>query len=316
MAAPQQASKNPHFELTAGLLATSATIAPKYFYNALGSKLFEAITLLDEYYPTRIEAGIFNTNHIDIAQGIEQAGIRNACLIDLGAGNCAKSAALIPHIKPQQYVPVDISVDFLRDAAAAVQASFSALDIVGVGMDFSSALVLPDAVQADNRVFFYPGSSLGNFAPVDALHFLQQISDPAKGNASGLLLGIDLVKDVAVLEAAYDDAPGVTAAFNKNVLLNVNDQLGTDFDLRQWRHVALFNGQESRIEMHLEATTDTTVRWPGHQRSFAVSERIHTENSYKYTLESMTTLLERAGFKHVRYWTDPQNWFAVFWASR
>jgi len=204
----------------------------------------------------------------------------------------------------------------LRTAAERVQTSFPALDILGVGMDFSSALVLPDAVQTGNRVFFYPGSSLGNFSPLDALHFLQQFSNPAKGNASGLLLGIDLVKDPAVLEAAYDDAPGVTAAFNKNVLLNVNDQLGTDFDLRQWRHVALFDSQESRIEMHLEATTDTTVCWPGFERRFAAGERIHSENSYKYTLASMTTLLKQAGFSQVQHWTDAHNWFGVFWASK
>ena len=311
-----QVASDPTHELTTGLLATHASVPPKYFYNTLGSKLFEAITLLDEYYPTRTEAGIFEANYSDIAQAIHQAGIRNACLIDLGAGNCAKSAALIPHIKPQQYVPVDISADFLRDAAKALQASFPALNIVGLGMDFSSSLVLPDAVQKDDRVFFYPGSSLGNFSPPDALHFLQQISNPTKGNASGLLLGIDLVKDAAVLQAAYDDAPGVTAAFNKNVLLNINDQLGADFDLRQWRHVALFNSKESRIEMHLEATTHTKVRWPGHERSFAISERIHTENSYKYTLASMTELLKQAGFSQVQHWTDAQNWFGVFWASK
>ena len=303
-------------DLTHSLLAANASIAPKYFYNRLGSKLFEAITLLDEYYPTRTEAAIFEANYSDIARAIAQAGISNACLIDLGAGNCAKSAALIPHLKPKQYVPVDISADFLRESASAIQASYPELDIVGVGMDFSSTLVLPSVVQANNRVFFYPGSSLGNFSPDEALRFLQQIADPAQGNASGLLLGIDLVKDAAVLQAAYDDAPGVTAAFNKNVLLNINDLLGADFDLRQWRHAALFNVQESRIEMHLEAMTNATVRWPGHERSFAVGERIHTENSCKYTLTSMTALLKQAGFGRVQHWTDAQNWFGVFWASK
>ena len=303
-------------DLTKSLLAARVSIAPKYFYNLLGSKLFEAITLLDEYYPTRTEATIFEANYSSIAQAIEKAGISNACLIDLGAGNCAKSAALIPHLKPQQYVPVDISVDFLREAAGKLQASFPSLNIVGVGMDFSSALVLPDAVQNHDRVFFYPGSSLGNFSPEDALHFLQQIASSTQGNASGLLLGIDLVKDTAVLQAAYDDAPGVTAAFNKNVLLNLNGDFGTNFDLRQWRHMALFNKQESRIEMHLEATANTTVRWPGHERSFAVGDRIHTENSYKYTLSSMTALLKQAGFSQVQHWTDAQDWFGVFWASK
>ena len=303
-------------DLTQGLSAVQAHVSPKNFYNTLGSKLFEAITLLDEYYPTRTEAGIFAASNGAIAQVIAQSRIRHACLIDLGAGNCTKAAALIPHLKPVQYVPVDISVDFLRESASQVQASFPTLDIVGVGMDFSNTLVLPDAVQSQSRVFFYPGSSLGNFSPTDALRFLQQIASPSQGNASGLLLGIDLVKDWAVLEAAYDDAPGVTAAFNKNVLLNVNDQLGADFDLRQWRHVALFNVQESRVEMHLESVVSTTVRWPGHERSFRAGERIHTENSYKYTLEGMTALLKHAGFSQVQHWTDAQSWFGVFWASK
>ena len=313
---PDQGAPHSSTELSSGLLAHPASVAPKYFYNLLGSKLFEAITVLVEYYPTRTEAAIFEAHYGDMARAIKQSGIHNACLIDLGAGNCAKSAALIPHITPQQYVPIDISVDFLRDAAKAVQASFPALDIVAVGMDFSRNLVLPAAVQPDHRVFFYPGSSLGNFTPADALHFLQQISNSAQGNASGLLLGIDLVKNAVVLEAAYDDAPGVTAAFNKNVLLNINELLQADFDLRQWRHVALFNPEASRIEMHLEATAPCTVRWPGSERSFALGERIHTENSYKYTLDSMTALLKQAGFSQVQHWTDAQNWFGVFWACK
>ena len=303
-------------ELTAGLLAKTAHIAPKYFYNLLGSKLFEAITLLDEYYPTRTEAAIFEAHRLDIAQAVQDSGIQNACLIDLGAGNCAKSAAFIAHLQPAQFVPVDISIDFMRDAATQVQASFPGLNIVGVGMDFSSTLSLPEAVQKNDRVFFYPGSSLGNFSPPDALRFLQQIASGDQGNAGGLLLGIDLVKETAVLEAAYDDAPGVTAAFNKNVLLNINEQLGTDFDLRQWQHVALFNVIESRIEMHLQALADTKVKWPGHERVFTSGERIHTENSYKYTLAGMTALLKAAGFSQVQHWTDAQGWFGVFWATR
>lgn len=303
-------------ELTASLLKPAASLSPKFFYDALGSKLFEAITLLDEYYPTRTEASIFEAHNADIAWSVADSGIKTTCLIDLGAGNCAKAAALIPFLSPSQYVPVDISVDFLREAADKLQASFPALDIVGVGMDFSSSLTLPDAVQSNDRVFFYPGSSLGNFSPPDALRFLQQIADSRQGSASGLLLGIDLVKDAAVLQAAYDDAAGVTAAFNKNVLLNINALLGADFDLRQWRHVALFNLQDSRIEMHLEAITSTTVRWASHERSFAAGERIHTENSYKYTLDGMSSLLKQAGFSHVQHWTDAQGWFGVFWASK
>ena len=302
-------------ELTQGLLASPACISPKFFYNALGSKLFEAITGLSEYYPTRTEADIFSKNHAQIASAVRAAGIHKSCLIDLGAGNCAKAMTLIPHLVPDQYVPIDISVDFLKDAAEQVQLSFPKLDILGLGMDFSSGLVLPDAVQSHDRVFFYPGSSLGNFSPDEALQFLQHITDPSQGRASGLLLGIDLVKDSATLQAAYDDALGVTAAFNKNVLLNINEHLQANFDVRQWQHVALFNAEQSRIEMHLEAICDLTVNWPGHEKLFATGERIQTESSYKYTVPGMTALLQRAGFNHVEQWTDPKKWFAVFWAS-
>lgn len=302
-------------ELIAGLLATPACVSPKYFYNPLGSKLFEAITGLEEYYPTRTEGLIFEGANSQIAAALHDAGVREPCLIDLGAGNCAKALALIPHIQPRQYVPVDISVEFLRDSAGQVQNRFPALDIVGIGMDFSKGIELPPQVQSTNRVFFYPGSSLGNFHPDQALTFLSHIADPQQGMARGLLLGIDLVKDTAVLEAAYDDLLGVTAAFNKNLLLNVNSILKSDFDLRQWQHVARFNTAASRIEMHLEASCKLAVEWPGHHRLFAKGERMLTECSYKYTPASMTALLREAGFKEVRYWTDPKAWFAVFWAT-
>jgi dimethylhistidine N-methyltransferase len=313
--APAAQTPGDASEVTAGLMARTATVSPKYFYNPLGSRLFEAITGLTEYYPTRTEAGIFQAAHAEMAAAIRAAGIESPCLIDLGAGNCAKALALIPHLKPRQYVPVDISVEFLREAAAQVQNSFPALDIVGLGMDFSSSLALPPAVQPRDRVFFYPGSSLGNFHPGQALDFLRRIAESAQDHAGGLLLGIDLVKEPAVLEAAYDDALGVTGAFNKNLLLNVNELLAADFDVRQWEHVAVFNPSASRIEMHLQARCDLSVGWPGHERQFAKGERILTECSYKYTVPGMTALLQEAGFKRVQHWSDPQKWFAVFWAS-
>ena len=314
-AAVEGRASGPQQELTKGLTAAKASINPKFFYNELGSRLFEAITGLQEYYPTRTEAGIFEASYGQIGATLAETGIRHPCLIDLGAGNCVKASALMQHLTPRQYVPVDISVEFLRESAAQVQNTFPALDIVGLGMDFSKGLALPRQVQSQERVFFYPGSSLGNFDPSQALEFLQHIADPAQGKARGLLLGIDLVKDSATLEAAYDDALGVTAAFNKNMLLNVNSLIGSDFDVRQWKHVALFNTALSRIEMHMEACSDLTVRWPGHERRFASGERIHTESSYKYTTEAMTALLKQAGFRHVRHWSDPAHWFAVFWAA-
>lgn len=311
----RQNVQSPASELAQSISAAAASASPKYFYNALGSKLFEAITQLDEYYPTRTEAAIFQANHSQIAQAISQAGISQPCLIDLGAGNCAKAATLIPHILPHQYVPIDISTDFLEDAAEQLQQNFPALDIIGLGMDFSSQLELPPQVQTHDRVFFYPGSSLGNFEPAQALDFLSLIANPAQGKARGLLIGIDLVKDSATLEAAYDDALGVTGAFNKNLLLNANSLMASDFNLRQWQHVALFNREQSRIEMHLETKQDLTVSWPGQQRDFKSGERMLTEYSYKYTLESMTELLRQAGFKNIKHWTDTQQWFAVFWAE-
>jgi dimethylhistidine N-methyltransferase len=308
-------SQSPASELAHSIGAAAASASPKYFYNALGSKLFEAITQLEEYYPTRTEAAIFDANFSEIAKAVTQAGIEQSCLIDLGAGNCAKAAHLIPHLKPRQYVPIDISTDFLEEAAEQLQQNFPALDIIGLGMDFSSQLELPPQVQTHDRVFFYPGSSLGNFEPAQALDFLSLIANPAQGKASGLLIGIDLVKDSATLEAAYDDALGVTGAFNKNLLLNANSLMASDFNLRQWQHVALFNREQSRIEMHLEAKQDLTVSWPGQQRDFKSGERMLTEYSYKYTLESMTKLLLQAGFKNIKHWTDSQQWFAVFWAE-
>ena len=306
---------SPLDKLSKALLASSASVEPKYFYDPLGSKLFEAITALEEYYPTRTEAAILDACRPDIARALAKAGIEKPCLIDLGAGNCAKAMALIPHLQPSQYVPIDISVDFLQGAAEQVQAQFPALDILGLGMDFSGGLNLPDLVQDHDRVYFYPGSSLGNFSPDEALKFLQGLAEPARGRARGLLLGIDLVKDIATLEAAYDDALGVTAAFNKNLLLNLNAQLGANFDVRQWRHVALFNRAQSRIEMHLEALCDTSVRWQANERRFTCGERIHTESSYKYTLPSMTALLRQAGFNQVEHWSDTKGWFGVFWAA-
>jgi L-histidine Nalpha-methyltransferase len=205
----------------------------------------------------------------------------------------------------------------LRNALACLQRQFPAMDMVGLGLDFSAGLALPtDAVPADSaRVLFYPGSSIGNFTPDEALAFLRSVHTacgPVAG--SGLLIGVDLVKNTAELEAAYDDALGVTAAFNLNLLLHTNRTVGTDFCVRDWSHVALFNAAESRIEMHLQARHTLTVRWPGGQRSFTGGERIHTENSYKWTLPRFQALLADAGFAASQVWTDQGQRFAVCWA--
>jgi dimethylhistidine N-methyltransferase len=293
-------------EIAAGLLQAPARISPKFFYNALGSKLFEAICLLDEYYLTRVEAEIFLGRADDIAR---VAG-RGVTLIDLGAGNCAKAAGLFEVLAPQQYVPVDISVEFLHGAVEGLRAAHPGLAILPVGLDFSESLQLPAQARRDRRLFFYPGSSIGNFTPLQAAQFLARVRG-ACGADGGLLIGVDLVKDPAVLEAAYADSLGVTGAFNLNVLTHVNEILQSDFSPRDWRHVALFNAEQSRIEMHLQAARDVAVRWPGGERKFARGARIHTENSYKYTQAGFVKLLESCGFGDVTSWVDDGSRFLV-----
>ena len=300
-------------ELLAGLTSPVAHTSPKFLYDALGSRLFEAITELPEYYPTRTEAAIFERDGAALA-GVVPAG---ATLVDLGAGNCHKAASLFGTLQPSRYVAVDISVDFLRSALLLLQRQHPAMDIVGLGLDFSAGLALPtDVAPADSpRVLFYPGSSIGNFTPDQALAFLRSVHTacgPVTG--SGLLIGVDLVKETAELEAAYDDALGVTAAFNLNLLLHTNRTVGTDFNVREWLHVALFNAAESRIEMHLQARHTLTVHWPGGQRTFTGGERIHTESSYKWKLPRFQALLADAGFAASQAWTDEGQRFAVCWA--
>ena len=297
-------------EIERGLLDPAASVSPKYFYDRLGSHLFEAITELPEYYPTRTEAAIFAAHAAEMAAAIGTG----STFIDLGAGSCEKAVRLFPLLEPSRYVAVDISVSFLHDALKRVQREHPLLDVVGLGLDFSSRLDLPgDVLGAGRPVFFYPGSSIGNFTPAQALAFLARVHEQAAGG--GLLIGVDLVKSTPILEAAYDDALGVTAAFNLNVLRQLNRLIGSDFRPEDWRHIGRYAEAESRIEMHLEARHALTVRWPGAQRVFRAGERIHTENSCKYTRDGFRALLERAGFAPPVCWTDERGWFALYWAA-
>jgi dimethylhistidine N-methyltransferase len=293
-------------ELAAGLTAQPAKIAPKFFYDTIGSTLFEAICLLDEYDLTRTEAGIIKTNLDEIARAIAPGAV----FIDLGAGNCAKAAKLLPALCPAMYVAVDISAEFLCRALAKLQGCFPAIPMIWLDADFTQHLDLPPTMPEGHRVFFYPGSSIGNFTPQEAELFLSSLHP----KADGLLIGVDLLKPAAVLEAAYDDALGVTAAFNVNILRRANRELGADFNLRSWRHVALFNAPLGRVEMHLEARIAQTVHWPGSVRHFAKGERIHTESSYKYRPPDFLALLVRSGFHPTNTWTDPENKFLVCYA--
>jgi dimethylhistidine N-methyltransferase len=304
------ASAHDPADLRTGLLAARACISPKFLYDALGSKLFEAICELPEYYPTRTEAAIFERYGADIAR----AAGAGATLVDLGAGNCAKAASLFPLLRPRQYAALDISTEFVSDALERLRQRFPQIEMQACGVDFSQPFELPESVRDERRLFFYPGSSIGNFAPADAVEFLQRVRAQC-GDDGGLLIGIDLEKDKALLDAAYDDALGVTAAFNLNVLRHVNRLAGADFDIRQWRHHGFFNEEQRRVEMHLEARTAQAVHWNDGARDFDEGECIHTENSYKYRPADAIALLERGGFEATRLWTDPQRWFAVIHAQ-
>ena len=301
-------------ELLQGLSAPQAFTSPKYLYDALGSRLFEAITELPEYDLTRTEAQLMRLHSDDMVQHLP-AG---ACWIDLGAGNCEKAGRLLGPMQAGRYVAVDISVDYVRAALEGLQRQYPGLPFTGVGTDFSGGLELPDALALDPaqpRVLFYPGSSIGNFTPDQAVSFLRSLHR-ACGTAprSGLLIGVDLLKDAAELEAAYDDALGVTAAFDLNLLLHINQLVGSDFIVRDWRHLSRFNPGQSRVEMHLQARHAVRVRWPGGERLFAEGETIHTENACKWTVAGFDALLRSAGFRAPRFWTDPAARFAVFWA--
>lgn len=293
------------------LAAAPAAIPPRFFYDDLGSRLFAAITALDEYYPTRTEARLMQEHLPAITAALPVTG---CTLIDVGAGNCEKATHLFAAVQPRRYVAVDISTDFLREALQGLQRRFPTIEMCGVATDFAEELELPPAVPAGRRLFFYPGSSIGNFSPPQAVQFLRSVRGQMHGDGV-LWIGVDLKKPKDVLERAYDDALGVTAAFNKNVLLHVNRLAGTDFHLGDWRHVAFFDETEGRIEMHLEAMREVELHWPGDRRVFAPGERIHTENSYKYTVDGFTGLLAEAGLRSAGCWTDPNRWFGVFVAE-
>jgi dimethylhistidine N-methyltransferase len=299
-------------ELVAGLLATPAVIAPKYFYDALGCALYGAICELAEYYPTRTERAIFREHRASIAHC---AG-RGKQLADLGAGDCRKALDWLSLLEPARYFAVDFAGDQIEKSLATIAPDFPQVEMVGIIADFTHGLDLQNDLGRDPVTFFYPGSSIGNFAPAAALAFLREIHLHCIGrDGSGLLIGVDTIKEKSRLDAAYDDALGVTAAFNRNVLRHVNRILGSDFHPEAFAHRAFFNADAGRVEMHLEASSPQTVRISEGSRTFAAGERIHTENSYKFAPAEFTVMLQDAGFRSVRCWQDANGDFAVFYAS-
>jgi dimethylhistidine N-methyltransferase len=296
----------------AGLTASPATLSPKYFYDELGCALYGAICRLPEYYPTRTETALFREHRAEIAAAM--GGGRQ--FVDLGSGDCCKAMAWLPFVSPRRYIAVDIAEAEIHRALTGMARDLPDLELVGVVTDFSRTLDLEGVLDGNAATFFYPGSSIGNFTPAAALEFLRQVKaycDPRAG--SGLLVGVDGKKSPAVLDAAYDDALGVTAAFNRNALLHLNRRFGFDFALDGFVHRGFYNAEQGRVEMHLESLRDQAVDLAGQSRRFAARERIHTENSYKYHPAEFEALLLGAGFGSVRRWSSPDEGYFVFYAA-
>lgn len=299
-------------ELVEGLLAPRARISPKYFYDEMGCALYGAICRLSEYYPTRTEVALFQAHREAIARAVGPG----RQFVDLGAGDCCKAQGWIPFVQPSRYVAVDIAAHEIAKSLDRLAPDFPGLELVGVATDFTRALDLDDVLDGSPALFFYPGSSIGNFTPAEAVAFLRRIRALcATRPGSALLIGVDGKKAKAVLDAAYDDALGVTAAFNLNVLRHLNARFGFDFDESGFRHVGFYNEVEGRVEMHLESRREQVVRLDGRARAFAAGERIHTENSYKYHAPEFEALLRESGFTAIRRWEAPAGGYFVFHAA-
>lgn len=293
-------------DVIAGLSQQPKRLAPKYFYDEAGSKLFEQITLLPEYYPTRTELRILRDHGAEIAAAIPQ----NAALVEFGAGATTKVRLLLQQSAFAAYVPVDISGDFLNGQADELRKDFPDLAVHPVVADFTAAFELPPEVKNMPKVGFFPGSTIGNFDPHEACAFLRS-ARAILGDGATLIIGVDLEKDERVLYDAYNDAAGVTAKFNLNVLARINRELGGNFDLSGFRHRAIYNRERHRIEMHLISRKAQTARVLGHTFSFRTGETIHTESSYKYSLDRFTALARGSGWSPRASWTDPAAMFSV-----
>jgi dimethylhistidine N-methyltransferase len=302
-------------EVLAGLATHPKQLRSKYFYDARGSELFERICKQPEYYLTRVELDIMRRQAAAIAETLGP----DVRLVEYGSGSGLKTRLLLKHLHtPSAYVPVEISAVALSDSVARLQREFPGIEVLPVCADFTQPVTLPRAARAPGRtVVYFPGSTIGNFAPNDALRLLKQMRDEARqgggGRAGGVLVGVDLIKDKLALEAAYNDAAGVTAAFTLNLLTRLNRDLGADFDLTGFRHRARWNPLSGRIETDIVSTRAQDVRVAEHRFHFAEGEAVLVEYSCKYTVEGFARMAERAGLRKAAVWTDPDRQFAVEW---
>jgi len=295
-------------DVLSGLALPQKSIPPKYFYDEQGCRLYEAICELPEYYLTRTETAILRGNIADIAQFIGP----DAELIEYGSGVQAKTRILIQALQTRLYVPIDIAMDTLRDSSNEMAGRFPWLNVAAICADYTRPLALPEfvGVPIRRKAVFFPGSTVGNFTPAEALQFLKQ-ARRAVGPGGALLIGVDLKKDKATLDAAYADAKGITARFNLNLLQRLNRELEADFQLNRFRHKAFYDPTRGRVEMHLESLYSQIVHVAGRRFDFAPGETIHTEISCKYSIAEFQELGKRAGFSPEKVWTDPEQLFSV-----
>jgi len=291
-----------------GLSQSPKQLKCKYLYDKRGSELFDAICETNEYYLTRTELAIMHEHGQQMATAIGS----HALVIELGSGSSLKTPLLLEHLQsPAAYVPVDIAEQHLLAAADAIAARFPEIPVMPVCADFTQPFAVPEPPQpVRRRAVYFPGSTIGNFEPDHARKLLTQIADLV-GRNGGLLVGFDLQKDVDTLEAAYNDHEGVTATFNRNLLVRMKNELGAEVSVEQFNHRAEYNAKRGRIESYLVSAASQRIAIGEHRFSFEPGERIHSENSYKYTLESFTQLAQACGFARSRIWTDPNVWFAV-----
>lgn len=295
-------------DVLAGLAARPKRIPPKYFYDERGSRLFEAICELPEYPIARTETALMEQHRDEMAACLG-AGV---WLIEYGSGNSRKSRLLLEALRPAVYMPVDISLEMLERTARGLALDYPWLHIEAVWADYAEVWELPQAAPHTRRIAYFPGSSIGNFDPEDAGRFLARTARQV-GAGGGLLIGIDLKRGVDRLTRAYDDAGGVTARFNLNLLLRINRELGGNFVPERFRHLAFYNEALGRIEMHLQSTVYQQVTVAGRRFSFFAGEAMHTENSYKYSVEDFEALAQGAGFRLKRGWIGGEEPFAVLY---
>jgi len=295
-------------EALAGLLAPRKALSPKWLYDARGSALYELVCEVPEYYPARTEMAILEAHAHEVARAVGP----HALVFEFGSGNARKTERLLSALdRPVAYLPVDISREALLPAVAALRRRFPALEVRPVVGDFTDGVHLPHAdLECSRRLSFFPGSTIGNFDPPEAVALLRRMAREA-GPGGALLIGVDAPKDAATLERAYDDAEGVTAAFDLNLLARINRELGADFRLSRFRHRALWNRRLSRVEMHLESVAEQVVHLGGTAIRFQAGETIHTESAYKWEPRAFDALAVLAGWRPERSWSDERAWFTV-----